>query len=156
MKKVLLVNLLVCLFFTAANAQRDNMRGPAQEKIEAFKIAFFTEQLQLTPDESKVFWPLYNEFENKREDLREKYDLKGDKLELLSDQEVKTHIMNQIKMEEDLTALRRDYVLKFMDVLPVRKVAMLQKIDTQFKKKLLEEIQKRRTQRQGGVGPRRN
>ena len=143
------------VFAFAARAQRGAMGEQAQERIEAYKIAFFTEQLQLTPTESQAFWPLFNEFENERGALKEKYDLKGKKLELLSDAEVRDHIMSQLKMEEDLTSLRRTYLMKFMDVLPVRKVALLQRADTAFKKKLLEEIQKRRAQRQGGMQPRR-
>ncbi len=127
----------------------------AQEKMEAFKIAFFTERLQLSPDESKAFWPLFNQFENERDALKDKFDLEGQKLELMSDKDVEAAIMQHIEMEEQLVKLRRDYVRRFMEVLPVRKVAMLQRIDTEFKRALLEEIKKRREERQGN-GPRRN
>lgn len=130
-----------------ANAQRGNMRAERQEQIDAFKIAFFTEKLQLTTEESKAFWPLFNEFEERQDALQEKYDLRGKRLELLSDDEVKGHIMDQLEMEDELVKLRRDYTMKFMEVLPIRKVAMLQRINREFKKALLEEIRKRRRER---------
>lgn len=128
-----------------------------QEKIEAFKIAFFTERLQLTPEESKAFWPIFDQFENERDDLKDKYDLDNQKLELMSDKDVEAAIMQHMDMEDQLVKLRRDYTRRFMEVLPVRKVAMLQRIDNDFKRALLEEIKKRREARQGGSpGPRRN
>ncbi|MEO1260688.1 MAG: hypothetical protein AAFZ15_17960 [Bacteroidota bacterium] len=150
MKKVFLGIVLLSLFSLGANAQRDNMRAEMKEKVEAYKIAFFTEKLDLSPDESKTFWPLFNELENKQEALREKYHLKGKKLELLSDAEVKDHIMSQLDMEQEAVQLRKDYTLKFMDVLPVRKVAMLQKINREFKKELLREMRQRRQNRRSG------
>jgi len=32
------------------------------EKIESFRIAYFTEKLDLSPAEAETFWPLYNEY----------------------------------------------------------------------------------------------
>ncbi len=150
MKKVFLGTALLLFFSLMANAQRGNMRAERQERIEAFKIAFFTEKLQLTPDESKAFWPLFNQFEDRQDALQEKYDLKGKRLELLSDEEIKGHIMNQLEMEDEMVKLRKDYIMKFMDVLPVRKVAMLQRINREFKKALLQEIRKRRQGNRSG------
>lgn len=156
MKKISIAILLLFAFAMAVVAQPGPRGGERrQEKMEAFKIAFFTERLQLTPDESKAFWPLYNQFENERDGLKDKYDLEDKKLELLSDKEVEAAIMQHIEMEEQLVKLRRDYVRRFMEVLPVRKVALLQRIDRDFKVALLEEIKKRREARQGG-GPGRN
>ena len=143
------------LAFVATGIAQKARGEKAQEKMEAFKIAFFTEKLQLTPDESKVFWPLYNQFENEREALKDKYDLDGQKLELMSDKDVEAAIMQHVDMEEQMVKLRRDYIRQFMEVMPVRKVAMLQRIDNDFKRALLEEIKKRREAKQGGTGPRR-
>ena len=143
--------------FVVAGFAQPGQRGEKREdKVEAFKIAFFTEKLQLTPEESKVFWPIFNQFENERDNLKDKFDLDGQKLELMSDKDVEAAIMQHMDMEEQLVKLRRDYTRRFMEVLPVRKVAMLQRIDNDFKRALLEEIKKRREARQGGaVGPRR-
>lgn len=155
--KKLIVTALFLLAVVAANFAQPGQRGErAQEKIEAFRIAFFTEKLQLTPEESKTFWPLYNQFENERDALKNKFDLDGQRFELLSDKDVEAAIMQHLDMEEQMVKLRRDYVRRFMEVLPVRKVAMLQRIDNDFKRALLEEIKKRRENRQDGApGPRR-
>ncbi len=134
----------------ALNAQQGRMNERMQDKVEAYKIAFFTEKLQLTPEESKDFWPLYNQFENEREALKTRYKLEGRRIELMSDGEVEDFVNKQLEMEEQMVKIRRDYVQRFKKILPIRKVAMLQNIDNEFKRALLEEIRQRRENRQGG------
>ncbi|MCB0521148.1 MAG: hypothetical protein H6577_07295 [Lewinellaceae bacterium] len=142
-----------------ANAQPgpDQLPPRAQEKIEAYKIAFFTEKLQLTPDESKDFWPLYNQYDDEMESLKNKYNLDGKRVELMSDKEVEDFINQHLNAEEQRVKLQRDYVERFKKILPIRKVAMLQRLDREFKMALLDEIKKRREARQGGApGTRKN
>jgi preprotein translocase subunit SecA len=152
MKKLLFLTALLAAFSLVAFAQprRGQQGEQAKEKIEAYKIAFFTEKLQLTPEESKTFWPLFNQFENERDALREKFDLDGKRFELMSDKEVEDAIAKHIDAEEQMVKLRRDYVQRFKQVLPIRKVALLQRIDQEFKRHLLEEMKRRRENRQGG------
>ena len=40
-----------------------------REKIESEKVAFLTEKLDLSVKEAQVFWPTYNEYQKKREDI---------------------------------------------------------------------------------------
>ena len=40
------------------------------DKIKALKVGFITEQLQLTADQAEVFWPIYNEADNSRRQIR--------------------------------------------------------------------------------------
>lgn len=153
MKKLLIGTILSISIAFGLQAQpgQDQLPPRAQEKIEAYKIAFFTEKLQLTPDESKDFWPLYNQFDNEMEALKDKYNLDGKRIELMSDKEVEDFIGQHLAVEEQRVKLQRDYVERFKKVLPIRKVAMLQRIDREFKIALLEEIKRRREARQGGA-----
>ncbi len=148
--KKLLFGTIMLLAAVALNAQQGRMNERMQDKVEAYKIAFFTEKLQLTPEESMDFWPLYNQFENEREALKTRYKLEGRRIELMSDGEVEDFVNKQLEMEEQMVKIRRDYVQRFKKILPIRKVAMLQNIDNEFKRALLEEIRQRRENRQGG------
>ncbi len=149
MKKVFLGAVLMLLFFSATYAQQGRMGQQRKERIEAFRVAYYTEKLQMTSEESQGFWPLFNQFEDEQQALREKYNLQGKKLEFLTDAEVKDYIMNQLEMESEQTKLKKDYILQIMEVLPVRKVAMLQRVNREFKKELLKEIRERRQDRGG-------
>jgi len=42
------------------------------EKLNAYKIAFFTKKMDLSSQEAEKFWPLYNEFQDKRSRISRK------------------------------------------------------------------------------------
>ncbi len=42
-----------------------------REKIKAQKIAFFTQELNLTSDEAAKFWPVYNSFADEIKNIKE-------------------------------------------------------------------------------------
>lgn len=58
---------------TAAYAQERKEGGDDawRERIESKKIAFLTSEMDLTPEEARVFWPVYNKA---REEMREAMD----------------------------------------------------------------------------------
>lgn len=115
-------------------AQPRNIQG----RIESLRIAFFTEKLQLTPEESQNFWPLYNEYQDKEKGIRKTYQNETS-LELMSDAEAEKLIENHFILEEKLLELKKEYYGKLRKVLPVRKLALLSRIERQFKERLLEE-----------------
>ena len=41
-----------------------------KEKVKALKMAYITEQLNLTTEEAQKFWPIYNAFDEKQSELR--------------------------------------------------------------------------------------
>ncbi|NJN77117.1 MAG: hypothetical protein HC803_01320 [Saprospiraceae bacterium] len=65
MKKLTITLLLLTVGVSTMFAQRRGS-GPS-EKIEAFRVAFFTQKLDLTESESQAFWPIYNAYQK---DLR--------------------------------------------------------------------------------------
>ncbi|MEY3053186.1 MAG: hypothetical protein RLY31_2971 [Bacteroidota bacterium] len=158
MKKCFLSTIAFLLFALAMDAQPPGRERKAerQEKVESFRIAFYTEKLQLTTQEAQAFWPVYNEYESKREAIRKDLD-ETPHLELMSDEAVAEFLDDTEAAEEALFALRKEYHQAFRKVLPLRKVAMLNGIEREFKMALLQEIRNRRNAPppQGG-NPRRS
>ncbi len=153
MKKLILGTLLSGILFGNLPAQVNRNNEIRDERIESFKIAFITKQLQLTPEESQQFWPLYNQFEKDKEALRDSYHMKDRKIELMSDAELEEFINKHFELEEKQFNLKKEFFRQIQQVLPIRKVAMLNKAELQFKRKLLEEMRRRKQQnrqRQGG------
>lgn len=138
--KQVFITMVLCAFVTIGMAQNRN------EKIEAFKIGIFTQQMELTPAESQVFWPLYNEYEAKKEALKMQYNKKGQfrNLDGLSDKETEQLILKHFEGEEAELDLRRIYFEKFKAILPITKVAKIYKSEFIFKQKLVQEMRKRR------------
>lgn len=117
-----------------------------KERIEAFKAAFFTEQLELSSQEARDFWPVYDEYEAEKEALKSQYK-RNRKIELLSDAEVENYLIQQFEFEEKQLAVKRKYFERFKEILPIRKVARLNKTERAFKQKLLQLMKERRQQR---------
>ncbi len=71
MKKFLLILSFIGLA-SIGFAQDD---GPGQKagggaRLEAYKIAYLTKRLNLTPDEAQKFWPIYNKYTTDMRSLR--------------------------------------------------------------------------------------
>src|SRR5437879_9747223 len=50
-----------------------NQKANAKEKIKAARIGLITQRLGLTPEQAQKFWPIYNEFSQKRTELVTQY-----------------------------------------------------------------------------------
>jgi len=142
MKQLLILLFISCSLFGPLAAQND---GAFAQRIEAMKAAFITDHLRLTPEESQQFWPLYNQYQQEERQLRKQY--RPDKpIPDMSEQEAEKHLSRLLEREEKLLDLKARYINRFQEVLSARKVAMLPKVEEEFKKELLKRMQERRRQ----------
>lgn len=147
MKKILIRYILIMFVLLVYGAdiiaQHNGNCYKRREKIEAYKIAFITEKLALTPNEAQKFWPLYNEFQEKAKALREACDFvpfhKID-IDKLTEKEMEDimekHIQREIKMAE----LKKEYHEKYKKVLPVKKIILYYDAEHEFKTVLLKHL----------------
>jgi hypothetical protein len=138
----IMVTAIIMLSQTRSIAQEGKGYEKKKENIEAQKVAYITTQLNLTSDEAKVFWPVYNEYETKAEAIRKEFrsSNKISSVDSLSDAKAKERITAQLKMEQDLLDLKKEYSTKFLAVLPAVKVLKLQRAEMDFKKVLLKML----------------
>ena len=54
----------------AGQHEASQKKFPTRDEIQSQKIAFFTQELDLTPQEAQAFWPVYNENWKKSEAAR--------------------------------------------------------------------------------------
>ena len=129
-----------------AVAQPERRPGDFEEKrkkIEAIKVAFITEQIDLTIEESQSFWPVYNQMSDKEHDLRKaQRDAFGGlkDFENASDKEVEKAIMELANLSVDIEELRQSYLPKFIDIIGAKKTAKLMKAEKEFGKRLMERM----------------
>ncbi len=140
--KCLLFLSMLCCSFNPIIAQTDD-----DEKFENFKsrrIAFISEQVKLTPKEAEVFWPVYNEFDTKRQVINKervktaKYYLTVK--ESISEKEASELADKMIDLQKKDALLSGEYNSKFKAVLPASKVLKLYQAELQFKKQLLKQL----------------
>ena len=148
MKKLYTSILIVAgiLFTGQLSAQN---RAAVREKIEAAKIAFFTHQLQLTPDEAKLFWPEYEVYQKHIEAQKEARAkaLKGidKRIEDMSDKEINTLIDSRLNQARSALEARNKFVGALRKILPPIKVVRFFKAEELFKRKLLERVDERKS-----------
>jgi hypothetical protein len=138
MKKWIFATLLLCGFCLVLPQFTQ-----AQDRIRALRVAFITDKLNLTPEESEKFWPVYNQYEAEQKRIRQKYRSDLD-LNTLSDQEVERAVLDRFTMEEELIKVKRDFFHKMKGFMAVRKIALLQRSEQEFNKELLKRIQEAR------------
>ena len=114
-----------------------------KEKIEAIKVAYITEELELTVAESQAFWPVYNELQSKEHELREKQranfiSLKKD--EEISDDVLETMIYEMSDIHIAIEELRKSYLDDFIDLLGAKKTLQLMKAEKEFGRRMMERM----------------
>lgn len=149
MKKIILI--LTLAFSTLAIAQRPN-----REQIKSLKVAYITEQLDLSVKEAQQFWPVYNAYEEGMETLRrQERKLLGDlknSFDQLSEKEGETALNTLSKIAQDKLDIKERLISQLKSVVSSKKILKLLKAEEDFKRSLLEKIRERR----GNMGRRLN
>ncbi len=134
MKKILLSFLIIFSTFFSLNAQ-DGDAGKRAEKIQALKIAFITQKLELTSAEAENFWPVYGQYEK---------DVK----QLLGDRKNNDVIEN----EEQLLNIRKKYRPQFEKVLGKPRMNKLFTTEKEFRGVLLQQLKNKSNNSAGNKG----
>lgn len=147
-KNLSIATLSLLLLFSATVA---GARGVKENKIKAKKVAFFTQKLNLNTDEAEVFWPVYNEYQEQRENLFEQrksiHDQFARSLHKMSIKEVEESLAKLVAISKGEAELLEAYVAKFKDILPDRKVAQLFVVEEDYKRFLLQQIRNNASRR---------
>ncbi|MNY29348.1 hypothetical protein D3C86_1633840 [compost metagenome] len=144
MKNIIIIAFLFLLPFFAS-AQRGGHRSP---EIEAFKISYLTEKMDLSEDEAKIFWPIYNEFQKEQTALNKERSQnmisfrKIPEIENLSDTEVQTLIMNELNFKQRSLAIEKKYYYKLKSNLPIKIIGKYYRAQETFKRELLSRYKK--------------
>ena len=151
MKKNNFSSLLFLLLLFAAFVSRAQNKPPTddqREKIEAQKVAFITEQLQLTSEEAQKFWPVYNQYSNSKEELTHEF-FKGIRRfrpndDAMSDKDAADLADNYIKHAQKMLDIQKEYHLKFKEILPPKKLLKLYNVEREFQRMLLKRLGERK------------
>ncbi|HEX5552392.1 MAG TPA: hypothetical protein VFX43_04010 [Chitinophagaceae bacterium] len=142
-----------------AQQQGSNSKGTradAQQKIEALKVAYLTQQLNLNPGEAQKFWPVYNQYQKELHQLgreRRKNQMNKRELNKASDSQIKSSLDKDFNYQEQALAIKKKYRGKFDQVLPARKVVQLYKAEKDFNLKLIKELRRRQGKEAPATGP---
>ena len=140
MKKIYIL-AFVFLFFVKLGLAQEKRR----EEIESFRVAYFTRQLNLTSEEAKKFWPVYNEMQaeiqklqkerrNRHRDLRDNQDN-------ISDAELEKSINEEMASRQKELDIEKKYHERFKQILSMKKLAIFYRAQEGFKRELIRKLQ---------------
>ncbi|MGF1587583.1 MAG: hypothetical protein ACFCUM_19895 [Bacteroidales bacterium] len=144
MNKSLLIILASLLFASTVFAQQRQRGRQGYEQVEAEKIAFFTRTLELTSREAREFWPVYDDFQDRRNALiREKHILSrsfAENYDNMTANEAGKIADQYINLQVKETDLAVEFHEKFKNVLPPAKVMRFYQAENEFRMQLLRRI----------------
>jgi len=147
--KAVFTILFFSLMTMSAFAQDDELPQPqdqnVRDKIEAARIAYITDQLQLTPAEAEKFWPIYREFAEKRREIRHQLRNARNTNPNQTDEEL---VDQQFKAKQQELDLEKDYSGRLIKVISAQKLRSLPQAERKFRQMILEQIQRRQMQQE--------
>ena len=118
-----------------------------KEKFRAYKVAFLTEKLDLTAQEAQEFWPIYNAFDKKKNELRykERYLISKEikaagGLDALSEKQAKDFSLRIINSRKDAEKLTTNFYNKLPKIIPYKKIIKLEIAEKSFHSKLIRKL----------------
>ncbi len=133
--------------------QGDGQPGDKREAIEARRISYITRQLSLTTTEARDFWPIYNEYSAKVEQIAEKFRAIREQLpepKAMNEEQALQFIEAELQRFEESAALRREYSEKMLEAISIQQLALLFEAERGFNRMLFREAQRRHRQDEPG------
>ena len=137
-----LLGLAALLLTLAPAAQaQDGRRGQRLGQLENAKIAFITSRVSLTQDQAQRFWPLYNEFSDRRRELnRSGRLLRREITEGMTDEQLRDNFTQSFNTRQQELNLEKEYFDKFQKVISLRQVAQLFQAERDFTKEVIKRV----------------
>jgi hypothetical protein len=141
MKRTAIISTIILVFaLVTITAQT-----PALDKLNAYKVGFFTKKLNLTSQEAEKFWPVYNEYQKQKTQIQVE---KGTLIRNFNQNESSLNDNQISEIGDKLVAtlvqessLQVAFHKKLKEVLPPAKVIRFYQAENQYKAQLLNELQ---------------
>lgn len=130
---------MFCIIALSAMAQP----GTKRDKIDALRISFISSKVSLTTQETQLFWPLYNEYNDKSDDIKKSFRqqfVKDVDFSALIDKEAEAYLVAELLVKQKEYELSKEYYEKFRKVLPIKKIALIRRAEEDFRKELIKNI----------------
>ena len=140
MRYLLLLTTMILAF--NLSAQEGEERGKRGEKIEQQRIAFLTTELDLSVEEAQNFWPLYNDYQKRKDEIG--LDKGSDKnFEDLNEEESSLMLSKIMDSKRRFLDLESEFMKNLENVLPAKKRLTLLRSEREFKMSVLKRYKKR-------------
>lgn len=131
-----ILSLLFILLVTTGIIRAQNSK-PSHSKIRALHIEYVTGKMNLTPEQTKQFLPLYNKYSD---DLLEVYRAKW---RLKNNPNSKYVVNERQKLEQKIVNIKGAYKNDFLKIISTNQLSIMYRSEDEFKQMLIERLQKK-------------
>jgi hypothetical protein len=145
---------LLCLSISSTVLAQPGPPRETSERMEALRIAFMTERLALTPDESKAFWPMHEAFEAQMEAQRDAMRTQKDNFDAASatNVELQKFVNGFAEQRKSMVDLESEHLLAVAELLGAERALKLPEMKRELARNIRERMDA--TNRKGSPGPR--
>ena len=133
---------LVLLICTNVFAQTASTSTSGKEQLEAYKVGMITQRLNLSADQAKLFWPIYEDYTTKRKAIKKKdSDLKKSlATTTLANKELLLELKKIPMYRQQVADLEKNYINNLSKVISAKQIAELYLIEGDYKKMLIKRL----------------
>jgi len=151
-RSIVVLNILLLL--VAPLMSQTNRPGFDQylEKFKSEKISFLTEKLDLTVEEAQKFWPVYNKYQDKRDEVIKSKRMEGrgrPNFREMNSKEIEALVDRKVEEELKLAEMKLEFHKQVKKIIPIEKVAILYRAENEFMNHMLSRIRDKGPSRRG-------
>ncbi len=146
MKKFLIVVVMFLSAFSSLYSQ-EKKEEDHRERIKALKVAFITQELNMSPQTAEKFWPVYNKYEIDKRALHKRENVDWDKIGTISDSKAEAMLKEYLEVEREEYIIKRQLFTDLKKILSAREIVLLHKLESDFHKKMIQEYRNRTANR---------
>lgn len=146
MKRIVL--FIAVLLLTASLTQAQNRN---RQRIKLLKMSYITDALELSEKEAEMFWPVYNQFTNKIQQLKKEQDggimreiAQSNGLDNISEEKARQLVDRSMQLERSISTARIEMNTVLLNIISAKKILKLHKAERDFNREILREFGKRR------------
>jgi hypothetical protein len=141
MKIRYIIILLACTLCLPVLAQKKDKSTVKEFRLK--KQTYMAQKADLTEEESKKFFPLYFEFQDKKKEINKQAwgIAKKGKAPETTDQEYEEIIDNFFDNQETIIELEKEYINKYRKILSDKKIYMIYWAEIKFSRNMLKILQ---------------
>ncbi len=148
MKNLRFNHLLLLSVFLLGSVMTFGQSGDALDKLNAAKIGLITQRLGLSPDQAEKFWPLYQEYAQKKKAIQ--YDIteirKNYNRSTTSEEETRKVLNQGQEIKQKKLNLEKEYSTKMLGVIDSKQLMSLNQAEGEFREMLLKRLEQRQGQ----------
>lgn len=135
--------ILAVILFLGTSLMGQSRNRDRDDKIKSLKIAYITDELDLSPEASQKFWPVYNEHDKVSHEIRHKVK-RSVNVDEITEQEALVLIQKRTSIEEEILAENKRYIEALKEVISAKQMVQLFEAERNFKRKMIRTLQEKK------------